>query len=93
MKSRPNSPTKYAFNMENSSSSDLPTPTPTQPSKRQKALSLEGVLYRLGPITSVSYKPFKGEPSQAARALLPTSFPQNAHLFDYFSLFFTQDLF
>jgi hypothetical protein len=36
--------------------------------------------------------PFKCEPEQTARALLPPSFPQNAHPFDYFSLFFTYDI-
>ena len=65
---------------------------PTQP-KRQKAQSLEDILLELGPITSISYEPFQGEPRQAARALLPTSFPQKPHPFDYFSLFFTRDLF
>jgi transposase IS4-like protein len=72
--------------MDGSSSS------PTQP-KRQKALSLEDILRRLGPITDVSYEPFKCEPEQPAQVLLPPSFPRNAHPFDYFSLFFTPDLF
>jgi hypothetical protein len=62
--------------------------------KTHKAQSLEDILCNLGPITSVSYDPFQTEqPRQAARALLPTSFPQNPHPFDYFSLYFTRDLF
>jgi len=65
---------------------------PTQP-KRQKAQSLEDILLKLGPITSVSYEPFKCEPQQTAKALLPTSFPPKPHPFNYFSLFFTRDLF
>lgn len=65
---------------------------PTQP-KRHKAQSLEDILLKLGPITGVSYMPFQPEPRQTARALLPTSFPQKPHPFDYFSLFFTHDLF
>jgi hypothetical protein len=65
---------------------------PTQP-KRQKAQSLEDILLKLGPITSISYEPFRDKPSQTAKALLPTSFPQKPHPFDYFSLFFTHDLF
>ena len=65
---------------------------PTQP-KRQKAQSLEDILLKLGPITSVSYEPFQCEPRQTAKALLPASFPQKPHPFDYFSLFFTGDLF
>ena len=64
----------------------------TQP-KRQNARSFEDILLQLGPITSVSYEPFQGEPRQAARAHLPTSFPQSPHPFDHFSLFFTHDLF
>jgi hypothetical protein len=65
---------------------------PTQP-KRQKAQSLEDILLSLGPITDVSYDPFQPEPKQRARALLPSSFSQKPHPFDYFSLFFTRDLF
>jgi Transposase IS4 len=64
---------------------------PTQP-KTPKTYSLEDILLEFGPITSVYYEPFKSEPKQTARALLPSSFPQNPHLFDYFSLFFTRDL-
>jgi hypothetical protein len=59
-----------------------------------KAQSLEDILHQLGPITDVCYEPFQPEkPSQAARAFLPSSFPQKAHPFDYFTLFFTHDLF
>jgi hypothetical protein len=69
-----------------------PSATPAIQSTNQKA-SLEDILLRLGPITNVSYEPFQTEPKQPARALLPPSFPQHPHPFDYFSLFFTQDLF
>ena len=65
---------------------------PTQ-STKQKAQSLEDILLQLGPITSVSYEPFQSESRQAAKALLLTSFPRNPYPFDYFSLFFTPDLF
>ena len=71
----------------NASSSQLTKP------KRQKAQSLEDILVEFGPITSVSYEPFKCEPKQLAKALLPASFPLKPHLFDFFSLFFTYDLF
>ena len=57
-----------------------------------KSLSLEDILSRLEPITNVHYEPFKCELKQTAKALLPLSFPRNAHPFDYFSLFFTHDL-
>ncbi|OCK99140.1 uncharacterized protein K441DRAFT_653614, partial [Cenococcum geophilum 1.58] len=69
------------------------TSSPPTQAKRQKAQSLEDILLKLGPITSVSYEPFKCEPQQTAKALLPTSFPPKPHPFDYFSLFFTRDLF
>jgi hypothetical protein len=69
-----------------------PTPNPPTQPTQQKPQSLEDILLKLGPITSVSYEPFKGEPRQAAKALLPPSFPQKPHPFDYFSLFFTRDL-
>jgi hypothetical protein len=50
--------------------------TPNPPKlKKQKAYSLEDILLEFGLITSVSYKPFKCEPKQIARALLPLSFP------------------
>lgn len=69
--------------------SSLPPPQPN----KQKARSLEDILLQLGPITNVSFEPFKCEPTQTAKALLSPSFPSNAHPFDYFSLFFTRDLF
>ena len=65
--------------------------TPNPP--KQKAQSLKDILHQFGPITDVHYKPFKCEPKQTARALLPSSFPQKPHPYDYFSLFFTHDLF
>ncbi|PMD42399.1 hypothetical protein L207DRAFT_622423 [Hyaloscypha variabilis F] len=67
-------------------------PKKQQP-KKQKAKSLKDILRQLGPIANVSYQPFKPESKRPAQALLPTSFPRNAHPFDYFSLFFTHDLF
>ncbi len=61
--------------------------------KQHKTQSLEDILLKFGPITDVSYEPFQCEPRQAARAVLLPSFPRNPHPFDYFSLFFTHDLF
>ena len=59
----------------------------------QKARTLKDILYEFGPIASVSFQPFQAEPAQLARALLLTPFPKNPHPFDYFTLFFTRDLF
>ena len=87
MKSRPRVPYQLrAHAMDDSSS------PPSQP-KRQKTQSLEDILLKFGPITGVSYEPFKCEPKQLAKALLPASFPPKPHPFDFFSLFFTHDLF
>jgi hypothetical protein len=36
--------------------------------------------------------PFQPKEHQPAKALLPSTFPTNPHLFDYFMLFFTLDL-
>jgi hypothetical protein len=56
--------------------------------------SLEDILHQFGPITDVSYEPFQCEqPRQAAKAVLPTSFPSKPSPFDYFSLYFTHGLF
>ena len=68
-----------------------PLPKTEQPNT-QKTQSLQDIIDKFGPITSVYYKPFKCEPEQTARALLPPLFPRNAHQFDYFSLFFTHDI-
>jgi hypothetical protein len=66
--------------------------TPNMAPGKLKALSLEDILIALGPITSVSFSPFKPETKQEAKALLPPSFLPNPHPFDYFTLFFTPDL-
>ena len=66
-------------------------PLLTQPTRLPKecSQSLEDILYQFGPITSVSYELFQcKQPRQAAKAVLPTSFPLNPYLFDYFGLFF-----
>jgi hypothetical protein len=87
MKSRPRVPHQlHAHAMDDASN------PPTQP-KRQKAQSLKDILLQLGPITGVSYEPFKCEPKQLAKVLLPASFPPKPHPFDFFRLFFTYDLF
>jgi hypothetical protein len=71
--------------------SDRSSP-PAQPVVRKSKI-LEDIIEKLGPVTNVLYTPFKCEPRQPAKALLPASFPSNPCLFDYFSLFFTPDLF
>jgi hypothetical protein len=81
------SPVRAHTAMDHSSS---PPPELEKPKKGQ---SLKDILLRLGPITNVSYKPFQPEPIQPARAILPPDFPRKPYPFDYFSLFFTHELF
>ena len=71
--------------------SDYSSPPP-QPIER-KSKVLKDILEKLGPIDKVLYTPFKIKPPQDPKPLLPSSFPSNPHLFDYFSLFFTPNLF
>jgi hypothetical protein len=70
--------------------SSSPSPQPKGPKNTQ---SLENILSKLGPITNVAFEPFQPEPEQSARAILPPTFPPKPHPFDYFSLFFTRELF
>jgi hypothetical protein len=79
--------------MAEPSSSTPQAPQASQSQTTTKALSLEDILFQLGPITGIQFDPFQPEPKQLPRAQLPSSFPQNPHPFDYFSLFFTPDLF
>jgi hypothetical protein len=72
---------------------ELPSTQPKQPKKQPKAPSLKDILRSLRLITGFIYKPFQTEPKQAAKVLLPSSFPLKPHLFNYFSLFFTYELF
>jgi hypothetical protein len=58
------------------------------------SLSLEDILNQIGLISDVQFDPFQPkQPQQSPHALLPFSFPQDSHPFDYFSLFFTPTLF
>ena len=66
--------------------------TPLQPTGR-KSKVLEDIIEQLRPVTNVVYTHFECEPRQSAKALLPASFPSNPRPFDYFSLFFTPDIF
>jgi hypothetical protein len=63
-------------------------PTPTH-----KARSLEDILAEFEPIDQVIYEPVKLEPHRDAQALLPPTFSTKSHPFDYFTLFFTPELF
>ena len=79
-----------AFSSSNSSPEWINQPTkPT----RYKAQSLEDILHEFGLIEGVSYTLFQTEQQRPAQALLPSTFPKQLYLYDYFTLFFTPDLF
>ena len=70
-----------------------PTREPELAEPKHKARSLEDILLEFGSIDKVSYKPIQVEPKRPAKALLPTTFSTHSHPYDYFTLFFTPDLF
>jgi len=63
-----------------------------QPVER-KSKVLDNIIDKLGLIDEVLYTPFQCEPPRDLIPLLPDSFPLKPRPFDYFSLFFTPDLF
>ena len=77
------------------SSSDSSSASTNQPAKpnRRKARSLEDILHQFRPIERVSYEPFQPFQPRPAKALLPSTFPTQPHPYDYFTLFFTLNLF
>ena len=55
--------------------------------------SLDDILAEFDPLDQVVFDPIQLEPPTRARPLLPPTFSGSSHPFDYFSLFFTPDLF
>jgi len=80
------------FSNTSSACYSIQSSPPLQPAG-QKSKVLEDIINKLGLVTNVSYTPFECEPRQPAKALLPASFPSNPRPFDYFSLFFTPNIF
>jgi hypothetical protein len=65
---------------------------PTQSATARR--TLEDILTEFGSINQVIFDPFKLEhPHRHAQALLPPTFSATSHPFDYFTLFFTPNLF
>jgi len=84
------------FILKMASSSSDPSPERINQSAKPpklKARSLEDILHEFGPIEGVSYTPFQTEQRRLTQALLPSTFPIQPSLYDYFTLFFTHDLF
>jgi hypothetical protein len=67
-------------------------PSPKQPTQR-KARSLQEILDEFSPLTDITYEPVKVEDHREASAHLPSTFTEHSHPYDYFTLFFTPDLF
>jgi hypothetical protein len=61
--------------------------------QRAKARTLEDILAEFGSIDQVIFDPIKLEAHTDAQALLPPTFSATSHPFDYFTLFFTPELF
>jgi hypothetical protein len=91
MKSRPGIPYHLRVYIISDSSS-LPSSLQGLQGQKHSQL-LEDILLRLGPITDIYFEPFQPEPKQSVRAILPPTFPSKPYPFDYFSLFFTSELF
>ena len=67
-------------------------PSPKQPTQR-KARSLQEILDEFSPLTDITYEPVKVEDHREAQPLLPSTFTEDSHPYDYFTLFFTRPLF
>jgi hypothetical protein len=67
-------------------------PSPKQPTQR-KARSLQEILNEFSPLTDISYEPVQTEDHRDAYPLLPPTFTEHSHPYDYFALFFTPYLF
>jgi hypothetical protein len=70
-----------------------PTQSATAQTPRQKARTLEEILTEFGSIDQVIFDPLKLEPRQHAHPLLPPTFSATSHPFNYFTLFFTPNIF
>jgi hypothetical protein len=57
------------------------------------SLTLEEILAQFEPLENVVFEPIQPEPQRAAQPLLPPTFSAASHPFDYFTLFFTHNLF
>ncbi|KIM92469.1 hypothetical protein OIDMADRAFT_62577 [Oidiodendron maius Zn] len=57
------------------------------------SFTLQEILAQFEPLENVVFEPIQLEPQRAAQPLLPPSFSITSHPFDYFTLFFTHDLF
>ncbi len=64
-----------------------------QPVQEHKARTLQDILDEFGSIDQVTFEPIRLEPHRHAQALLPPSFTEHSHPYDYFALFFTPNLF
>ena len=57
------------------------------------SFTLEEILAQFEPLENVVFEPIQPEPHRAAQPLLPPGFSITSHPFDYFTLFFTHNLF
>ena len=67
-------------------------PNKPKPPKETRSHTLQEIIEEFGPANKVEFEPFIPEPYQMAQPILPRSFPNNPQALDYFSLFFTAEL-
>jgi hypothetical protein len=67
-------------------------PSPKQPTQH-KARSLQEILDEFSPLIDITYEPVKVKDHREAQPLLPSTFIEHSHLYNYFTLFFTPNLF
>ena len=67
-------------------------PSPKQSTQR-KARSLQEILDEFSLLTDITYELVKVEDRREAQPLLPPTFIEHSHPYDYFTLFFTPTLF
>jgi hypothetical protein len=71
-----------------------PTEGQLGPNKASKKTQLlEELFVNFGDLKSIQFEPFRPEQERLAEALLPSNFPTQPVPSDYFSLFFTSDIF
>ena len=82
-----------AYSSASSSSDSSPEPiNQSTKSKKRKAPSLKDILHEFKPINEVSYTLFQIKQLQSVKALLPSTFPTQLHLYNYFTLFLINNL-
>lgn len=68
-------------------------PTQSTTTTTTTTRTLDDILAKFDPLDQIVFEPIELEAHTPARSLLPPSFTAQSHAFDYFTLFFTPELF